>query len=44
MTIFMIAGTMKVCFFRSWAELSMWIRYTSLGESGSTNETRDSGI
>ena len=39
-----MAGTTNVWRLRSCAELSTWIRYTSSGESGSTNVASDSGI
>lgn len=40
----MIKGTTNVWRFRSCGELSTWIRYTSDGDSGSTNVFRESGI
>lgn len=43
MRVFITAGTMKVCFFSSYGEVSMWMRYTSLGERESTKEERASG-
>jgi hypothetical protein len=36
-------GTVKVCRFSSSAVMSMWTRYTSSGESGSTNDFKASG-
>jgi hypothetical protein len=37
-------GTKKVCHFSSVAEVSMWTRYTSSGESGSRKGLRMEGV
>lgn len=37
-------GTVKVCRFSSSAVLSIWTRYTSFGDNGSTNDFKASGI
>ena len=36
-------GTVKVCHFSSVAEVSIWTRYTSSGESGSRKDLRIEG-